>query len=511
VLLQGKREKGQGKSTEGSSLFGRFLLPFSVCLLPFVLLCTLNSAGYRYGASDLAFYIPAALEKLDPALFPRDGALIASQARLTMIDETIWLLSRVTGLGLPLLFATLYATTLALLLAATLLVGRMLYRGRWATLALAAAVTLRHAIAKSGTNTLEGYFHPRQLAFSLGLLAVVALMRRRILVSVALVFAGGLLHPTTALWFAIWIAVAWSVNEPQWRGRVAIVAAIAALAGAWMLVGGPLEGRLVRMDSEWLATLETKDYLFPLEWPAYVWLINLVYAPTIILIYRRRRDAGLLAAGERGVVWGCLSLLAVFALALPFNAARLAIVIQLQIPRVFWMLDFLAIAYLVWIIAEGVQGSMRRARIAFFVIALASLTRCGYIKFIRFPDRPIAEITVPDNDWGRVMAWARSTPRDSGWLAHPGHAVQYGTSLRVAGERDVFVEGIKDAAIGMYDRDVAMRTRDRLAELQDFDTLTPERAKKLAERYRLNFLVTTQQLDLPVAYSSGPLVVYRLR
>jgi len=291
VLLQGKREKGQGKSTEGSSLFGRFLLPFSVCLLPFVLLCTLNSAGYRYGASDLAFYIPAALEKLDPALFPRDGALIASQARLTMIDETIWLLSRVTGLGLPLLFATLYATTLALLLAATLLVGRMLYRGRWATLALAAAVTLRHAIAKSGTNTLEGYFHPRQLAFSLGLLAVVALMRRRILVSVALVFAGGLLHPTTALWFAIWIAVAWSVNEPQWRGRVAIVAAIAALAGAWMLVGGPLEGRLVRMDSEWLATLETKDYLFPLEWPAYVWLINLVYAPTIILIYRRRRDA----------------------------------------------------------------------------------------------------------------------------------------------------------------------------------------------------------------------------
>ena len=120
-------------------------------------------------------------------------------------------------------------------------------------------------------------------------------------------------------------------------------------------------------------------------------------------------------------------------------------------------------------------------------------------------------ITVPDNDWGRVMAWARSTPRDSGWLAHPGHAVQYGTSLRVAGERDVFVEGIKDAAIGMYDRDVAMRTRDRLAELQDFDTLTPERAKKLAERYRLNFLVTTQQLDLPVAYSSGPLVVYRLR
>jgi hypothetical protein len=471
----------------------------------------LNSAGYRYGASDLAFYIPAALERLDPSLFPRDSALIASQARLTMIDEVIAALSRVTGLGLPALFATLYATTLALLLAGAMLLGRLLYRSEWTTMALVAALTLRHAIAKSGTNTLEGYFHPRQLAFSLGVLAVVALMHRRILVSAMLVIAGGLLHPTTALWFSIWIAVGASVNDRRWRMPMLVAAGLAATVGGWMLAAGPLAGRLVTMDDAWLATLETKDYLFPLEWPAYAWLLNLMYAPAILYIYRRRSSAGVLLAAERGVVWGCLSLLAVFVMALPLNAARLAIVIQLQIPRVFWMLDFLAVVYLVWLIAEDGKGSLRRARIVCLVIAAASVSRSAYIKFLRFPDRPIAEITVPDNDWGRVMAWARSTPHDSGWLAHPGHAVQYGTSLRVAGERDVFVEGIKDAAIGMYDRDVAMRTRDRLAELQDFDTMTPERARTLGQRYRLDFLVTIQQLDLPVAYSSGPLRVYRLR
>jgi len=81
----------------------------------------------------------------------------------------------------------------------------------------------------------------------------------------------------------------------------------------------------------------------------------------------------------------------------------------------------------------------------------------------------------------------------------------------VAGERDVFVEGIKDAAIGMYDRDVAIRTRDRLEELRDFDTLTPARAKSLGTRYQMDFLVTVQSLELPVAFSSGPLRVYRLR
>jgi hypothetical protein len=474
-------------------------------------LSALNSAGYRYGASDLAFYIPAALERLDPSLFPRDGALIASQARLTMIDETIAALSRISGLGLPSLFATLYAMTLALLLAGALLLGRLLYRTDWAVLAFVSALTLRHAIAKSGTNTLEGYFHPRQLAFTLGLLALLALMHRRVLVSAALVVAGGLLHPTTALWFSIWIAIAASVNNPRWRLPMIVAATTAMIAGAWILAAGPLAGRLVTMDDEWLATLETKDYLFPLEWPLYAWVLNLIYAPTIFYIYKRRSAAGILAPGERGLVRGCLALVGVFVVALPLNAARLALVIQLQVPRVFWMLDFLAIAYLIWLIAEDIKPSPRRARILCLVIALASVTRSAYIKFLKFPDRPIAEIGVPDNDWGRVMAWARSTPHDTGWLAHPGHAILYGTSLRVAGQRDVFVEGIKDAAIGMYERDVAIRTRDRLDELRDFDTLTPERARTLGARYRIDFLVTSQLLDLPVAFSSGPLRVYRLR
>ena len=109
------------------------------------------------------------------------------------------------------------------------------------------------------------------------------------------------------------------------------------------------------------------------------------------------------------------------------------------------------------------------------------------------------------------MAWARGTPRDRNWLASPLHAVQYGSSLRVAGERDVFVEGIKDAAIGMYERDVAIRTRDRLQELEDYDGMTPERARALAAKYGLDFMVSEQTLSLPIAFSSGALRIYRLR
>ena len=486
-----------------------FLFPFT--LLSFVLLCTLNSAGYRYGASDLAFYVPAVLERLDPALFPRDGALIASQARLTMIDEIVATLARVTGLALPALLAALYCVTLAGLLAGALLIAQRLYRSRWTAAALAAALTLKHAIAKSGTNTLEGYFHPRQLAFSLGTLALAALLWRRHALAAALVALAGLLHPTTALWFALWIGVAMAVNDARLRIPLAASAALAAVIGAWLLTAGPLAGRLTIMDGEWLATLVTKDYLFPLDWPPYAWFLNLIAPAVIAIVYRCRRHAAQLEPGERGLVWGCLSLLIVFAAALPLNAARLAIVIQLQIPRVFWMLDFLGTVYAVWALAEWRTVDRRRARLTFAVILLMSVARSAYILAVRFPERAVAEIAIADTDWGRVMAWARTTPRDTSWLAHPLHAVHYGTSLRVAGQRDVFVEGIKDAAIGMYERDVAIRTRDRLAELDTFDAMTPEEARSLAARHGIDYLVTEQPLALPIAFSSGVLRVYRLR
>ncbi len=487
------------------------LWPLALAALPFVALATMNSGGYRYGAADLAFYIPAALVRLNPLMFPRDAGLIAAQARLTTIDEVLAVASRFSGLSLPVLLAVLYAGTLVLFAAAVwLLVGR-LYRTTPAAMAAVAAMTLRHAISRSGTNTLESYFHPRQVAFALGTLAIAALLGGRRATLAALLLAAGLVHPTTALWFAIWSAVAVAVEDRRTRLPLAGAAVVGALVGAWLLVAGPLAGRLAIMDPEWLATLDTKDYLFPLAWPPDVWLVNLAYAPLILWIYRRRRAAGLVAANETGLVAGCLALLVIFAVSVPFNAARIALAVQLQIPRIFWMLDLMATLYAVWALAEGARPSLRRGWIAAGVIAAASLARGAYVMFVKFPERPIVQLRVADTDWGRAMAWARTTPVGSGWLADPLHAVRYGTSLRVAGERDVFVEAVKDTAIGMYARETAIRTRDHLAALHDFGSLTPDRARAIAARDGLDYLVTEERLDLPVAFRSGSLTIYRLR
>jgi hypothetical protein len=487
----------------------RWVLPALV--VPFIFLATLNSAGYRYGASDLAFYVPAALVRINPALYPRDAPLIASQARLTTFDEVMGVVARATHAPLPILLAAMYCLTLALFAGALWLIAARVYRTTGAAAALIAAMSLRHAIARSGTNTLEGYFHPRQLAFALGSLALAGFLRKQRALPALLILAAGLLHPTTALWFAVWLGVATVVEDRGARVPLAVAAAAGAVLSVWLLTAGPLGGRLTPMDQEWLATLETKDYLFPLGWPLEVWILNLSYIPIIIALYRRRRASGVLVPGETGMMIGCLSLVLVFAAVLPFNAARVALAVQLQSPRIFWMLDLLATLYVVWALAEGMAGAERRAWTTAAIVAAVSLARGSYVLFVKFPERPVVQLRVPDNDWGRAMAWARTTAPDSGWLADPMHAIKYGTSVRVAGERDVFVEAVKDAAIGMYERGVAIRTRDHLARVQDFNRLTPADARSLGAEYNLDFLVTERALELPLAFESGALRVYRLK
>jgi hypothetical protein len=482
---------------------------FAVCLVPFIVLATLNSGGYRYGASDQAFYVPAVLEKLDPALFPRDTALLVAQTRLTLVDETLAAIVTATGMPLPSAFALLYLVALILVAAGTWLVGTTFYRSAWTTVALLAAMTLRHAIARSGTNTLEGYFHPRTLAFGLGAIAVGAFLRQKLLAAASVLVLAFAVHPTTALWFIAWLGVAAMIEDARLRRLGIPLVILAALAGGWALLAGPLAGRLAPMDAEWLALLDSKDYLFPLQWPAYPWIFNLGYLVIVVSVFRIRAAAGRLVPNERALVVGSSVLFVIFLAALVGHSLKIAFSFQLQPARIFWMFDFLATVYVVWMVAEWRPSPQSRAALAAGSIAALSLVRGAYV--LSVADRPVVQLGLPADDWGAVMAWARGSNKASGWLADPLHAVRYGTSLRVAGERDVFVEAVKDAAIGMYSRDVAVRTRDRLEDLGAFEGLSVERARAVAAKYDMDYLVIDKPLDLPLAFSSGELRVYRLK
>ena len=109
------------------------------------------------------------------------------------------------------------------------------------------------------------------------------------------------------------------------------------------------------------------------------------------------------------------------------------------------------------------------------------------------------------------MSFARTTDPRSRWLADPIHAARYGSSLRAAGYRDVLVEELKDRAIAMYDREVALQVAGRLRAMREAPWDTAAGARALARQYALDYLVIDRPLDLPVAHQSGSLFIYALR
>jgi hypothetical protein len=104
------------------------VLPGVVAAALFAVLVTANSAGYRYGASDHAFYIPAVQDEVAPALFPEDSALIEAQGRLSVSDEVLAAVIRATGVHMEWLFLAGYLASALLFATAVLLVGTSLYR-----------------------------------------------------------------------------------------------------------------------------------------------------------------------------------------------------------------------------------------------------------------------------------------------------------------------------------------------------------------------------------------------
>src|SRR5207244_271205 len=149
------------------------------------------------------------------------------------------------------------------------------------------------------------------------------------------------------------------------------------------------------------------------------------------------------------------------------------------------ILDFLATMYLVWWIVERLRWRV----LGTAAIVACSIGRAAYSSFIDFPDRPIFAVDIRPADWRDAMAWAQTTDPGSGWLADPAHAVKYGSSVRAAGHRDVLLEDVKDRALAMYDRTIAMRVADRERALRTLGWDTPEGALALARRYGLDYLV----------------------
>jgi hypothetical protein len=208
-----------------------------------------------------------------------------------------------------------------------------------------------------------------------------------------------------------------------------------------------------------------------------------------------------------------LVLFGIFLLSLPFVAARVALAVQLQTSRVFWLIEFLATAYAVWAIAEAPWPRTpvpARVRLVLAILFVAATARGYYVLRIEHQN-PLVAIWPRETDWRRLGRWIGArTPRDAHFLVQPEHVYQYGSSFRVVAQRDVLVEAGKDRAMAMYSREAALRVEDRIRAARDVTTLDEGHIVALAQRYGLDYLVTERELAFRVVHREGALRLYRL-
>ena len=344
---------------------------------------------------------------------------------------------------------------------------------------------------------------------------VAVFLGGRTWMAVAAVACGFLLHPTTAVWFAVLIGIAAVVSDrDSYQPMAAIAGGVAAAAA--VLLASTLHEQLSIMSPAWKALLQSKDYLLATDWPMLTWFANLSLAAVIALVHDYRRSLGVATPRETGLVAGCGVLLLMFLVSVPLASAGIALVVQLQFNRVFWLLDLIAVCYAVWLVVESplrasrtpIRFRVRRAAVALLVAA--AMARGGYVTFVERAEHPLIQIDLPATEWTAVMRWAGERPVGTHFLADPGHAWRYGSSVRAASGRDVYLEEVKDVGIAIYSNRMAQRISSRVAELGDFSSLGPRRARWLARRHRLDYLITEHPIDLPLVHRNGRFGVYDL-
>jgi hypothetical protein len=283
-----------------------------------------------------------------------------------------------------------------------------------------------------------------------------------------------------------------------------------AAVAVWVVAAGPLRGRLSEMDAVWASALAGKDYIFPSDWGASFWLVNLSYLVVALAVHALRRKRGAALPSEAGLLAGAGALVGVFLISWPLMAAHIALALQLQTSRIFWMLDFIAAISIAWLLAEAPRVQAVRRAIVVAVVAIA-IARGVFVWRVEHAGGPLVRIGFPADNWTDVMKWISRTPPRTHVLADPGHAWKYGTSVRVSGERDVYLEEVKDLALALYSRDVAVESLARIRDAQNLNGLTTDQLRSLAARYDLDYLVTERDIDLPLTYRNEQFRIYSLQ
>ena len=492
--------------------------------------------GYRFGTTDQAIHLTLLRRLVEPAAM--SGDLIASHADA---HASLWWHLQVPAVRLvgwehlDALYLATYVVCLAATFALLQRIAWELLEDRWAALLAPAALVVFKA-CPAHVFTFEPELINRTFTHPLVLWGVLALLRGRVTRAAAICGLSFNLHASTASHALAAIAVA-ALLDPALRRRLPqALAAFALCSGPmWTMLalrGGPGSWWV---DPEWMHVLQWRmpHHLFPGRWPAAVWGVA-AFQVTLWAVASRQVRPGTVRLRYLGIGLGVLAcgplLGTVVAGPLP-----LAPLLGLHLWESWILLAVMAYLAAPGLVAALVrQGGLLRTT-AGAILALLLLVGI--------------EAHVMDPWQERAWHWRGPTGARLALIETLDHPSGSGemllvpptgmTWLRPWTGRSLWVT-VKDGGETLFDRDMALQWRSRLAALcgedilsappprdewrgyrsvgrradEAFARLPDAQLRRLASENRTWLLVLPQAQQRPglsSAFENGEFVVYDLR
>jgi hypothetical protein len=392
--------------------------------------------GYHYGVEDEAIYLPAVKKHMNGALYPFDSAFFESQSRLTLFDEFMASLCKVTRLPLEWTFFLVYCLSTFLFVLVLRQLAERFYgdeRARWAAVLLPSAL-LTLPVAGTALFIMDQHLHPRNLATVLLLYALVAVLDKRGVAAAALLAVAAAFHPLAALYGASLLSLfAWRALRLHFLGFALFLPIVTIplppASGAWEQAVRP--------------------YYFLSHWAWYEWVG--IFAPLAGLLLCRSwaasRRLELLSSSARR--------LALFQFFYFLVAVTITFIHRFEQLAPLQPMRTLQLTYLfLSLFAGGIVGQTFRRHWALACVLFLGL--CGgmfYAQRREFPGSPHVEYpgSAPDNNWLKAFNWIRhNTPSRAYFAVDPSYLERPGEDFhgfRAFAERSMLADYIKDRAV----------------------------------------------------------------
>jgi hypothetical protein len=437
--------------------------------------------GYHPGIEDDGVYLPAIKRHLNPQLYPHDFEFFTLQLQATVFDKLIAGSIRLTHSPVGVGVLLWHFVSIFLLLWGCWQISRRCFNephAQWAAVSTV-AVLLTMPVAGTALYLGDQYLHPRLLATGVILVAIVAILDRKYLLTAACLAIAFVIHPLMASFgISYCIFLAWKERP---RANVPLLAILFPLG--WIFEP---------TSDAWRAAAGTRDYYFLSNWHWYEWLG--VFAPLILLWWFHRlatRNGSAVVAHmtSRLVGYGLFQLLVALIIILPASLERLK---PLQPMR------FLHLLYLIFVLISGglIGRYILRTHISRWLLFFVPLSLAMfYVERQTFPASPHLELpgTVSHNPWLEAFAWIRqNTPPDSYFALDPYYMERPGEdfhSFRALAERSALADYVKDPSVTTQVPRLASRWLEEVKAQEGWRHFQTADFQRLKNRFGVDWVV----------------------